>query len=407
MSEGSGFSWSAAGQLVLSAAGVFLLSTISLGGTLFLVLNRVFGAQASPAGQIDSTLIFLAGIGFSGVLLIPSALAAAGNLYGFEAPGLSSWRGASWLILLVPPLLLAGYAVTQNYSGGRVLLPLIHVLVNGSFVFWLIFQTRKGLDKGSDQRFWGVFGSGLVLSPLLALIVEVFLLLAVGFFWSQYLMSDAVLAEEYFSVVEQLKTSSFDPQLLESLAAEYLLKPGMIITLFLYIAVMIPLVEEVIKTIGVWLLWKKELHPEEGFTLGALSGAGYALFENLTMAAVNEAWVGVVVSRLGTTAVHMITGGIMGWGLVSGWQEKRWGRMVSAYGAAVLIHGAWNGINIGIALAAVPQFEQIFTPYLVRLAEYAPAGLIMLALGALGGLAGANSWIKRAIMTRANSTKGN
>ena len=140
----------------------------------------------------------------------------------------------------------------------------------------------------------------------------------------------------------------------------------------------------------------------EGFLLGATSGAGYALFENLTIGAAAEAWSFISITRLGTAAVHILTAGLMGWGLAQGFSERKFGKTLAAFSGAVLVHGVWNGLNILSAVGELTEVREMLGPFLVGLADYAPAGLILLALGSFWGLIRANKYLRRAIMAGSN-----
>lgn len=397
--------WLSLLQLVLSSAAAVLLGLFSAAGLLMAVFSRMFPSGDLPAGQLDSLPLLFSGMGLVAVLLIPSAVFSASSLLGISIPGGRVLPGARWLIVVLLPLLAVGYFAARNLSWGAFVLPVIHVLVNGAVVFWLIFQVRKGLPEGSRQRFWGVFASGLLGSPLLALILEIILLGGVILFWAVYLQGRPALNQELLALVERISRTAFTPEMVEELAGKYLFRPGVLWTLFLYIAVLIPVIEEVIKPLGVWLLLGRDLEPREGFSLGAVSGAAYGLFENLTLAATTQAWFEVVVSRFGTTAVHILTSGLVGWGMVMGFKQKRWRKLGLAYGAAVLVHGLWNGLNILLALGAVDGMDAGLGPFWSRGAEFGWLGLVVLAVGSLIGLFQANFLLKRAIMSRAEITR--
>ncbi|MCK4488683.1 MAG: PrsW family intramembrane metalloprotease, partial [Anaerolineales bacterium] len=163
--------------------------------------------------------------------------------------------------------------------------------------------------------------------------------------------------------------------------------------------------EELIKPIAVWFLLGRNLTPREGFLLGAAAGAGYALFENLTIAADADIWTFVVISRIGTAAIHILTTALVGWGLASARTEKRYLRLLMSLIASVSLHGVWNGLNILTALAEFPPIQPRLGSFGTYFASYAPVGLVILALGALIGLFWANSRFQHAIMSQVNQNK--
>lgn len=394
MSEKRKSSWASGAQFLASLLGVFVFCGISLGGILLLSLASFEGVIPLPGGQTTSMLLLMSGIGFVGVMLIPSCWYAARDVFDLPGTGEDTWRGAGWLITVYPILLGLGYLAKWNAPGGQFLLAVSHVLANAAAIFWVLHLGRRGLSEGSPQRFWGVFGSGLALAPLLALVSEFLFLILIGVIWYLYLIQHPDLMEQISNLVDRLPQSAASPAILDRVASKYLFNTGILATVFSYIALIIPLVEEIIKPIGVWLLIRRRLSPEEGFALGMLSGAGYALFENLTLSANAEVWVGVMVSRFGTTAVHMLTSGVVGWGLVSLWSEgrNRAGRLAKAFFVSVLLHGVWNGLNILSALVQFSGAHEAFSPFLFWSGVYAPAGIFILAVGSIYGLV----WVNRA-----------
>ncbi len=396
--------WLSAAQLIFSSL-VVLFSLLGSGlGFVMISLNELITGFSLPAAQITASYLLLGGIAFIGLLLIPSVLESGRKLMG-RAPKpqlpLSLRQLNLALVLIAAGILLVS---TGSIQGGLPFI-LIHVFANGVFAVWMIQLVQKGLEIGSRQRFWGVFGSGLALAPALALIAEILLLILVGLVWFAYLQSRPDLLQEISQLVNRLPQSAVNPAILERVAGKYLIQPGVMGTILVYLAVMIPLVEELVKPIGVWLLLRRNLTAWEGFFLGALSGAGYALFENLTIGANAEVWTVVLISRIGTTAVHMLTSGMVGWGMTAAWSGKRILRLGYAFLAAVILHGVWNGLNVINLLTAVPDLETTLGTFPALYAAYAPVGLVILGLGSLFGLIRANSYFQRAIIAQNTTIK--
>ena len=134
--------------------------------------------------------------------------------------------------------------------------------------------------------------------------------------------------------------------------------------------------------------------------IGATAGAGYALFENLTIGAVADTWTFVMISRLGTVAIHILTTGMVGWGLASASTEKKYSSLFGSFIAAVVLHSVWNGLNIFTALADFPSYQDQISPFLLNFAKYTPVGLVLLGLGSIGGLIRANFLLRRAIIAQ-------
>jgi hypothetical protein len=233
---------------------------------------------------------------------------------------------------------------------------------------------------------------------LIAFVFELLILLVLGVFWIVIISYQPELSQELLDLVGQLQNDNLSPELIESSTTKLITQPGIAASAILYISVLVPLVEEFLKPAVLWFTIGRKFTPQEGFLVGAASGAGYALFENLTIGAMADAWTLVTVTRIGTAAIHIITSGLVGWGITSAISDRKFGRFVGALLSAVILHGVWNGLNILTALADLPSSGIVLGDFPTRLAEYAPVGLVLLALGSFVGLVRANSWLQHAII---------
>ena len=396
------FDWLTAGQFSFSLfAGLFLLGAFLL-SSLALAVSAVSAGLAVPETQAISSYLFTAGIGFAGILMIPSLIYSGKKLFGQGTSPILHWKKFIWISYIFPIPILLGYAIQSGPPWSQYLLPVVHILANGAGIFWILDLTRRKLPDESAQRVWGAFGSGLTLAPAITFVLEMMLLIVIGIFWFLLLQTQPEFKQDLLNLANRLQQSTGDSALLERAAGRFIARPGVAGTIFLYIAVLIPVVEEILKPIAVWLLLGRKLLPWEGFLIGATAGAGYALFENLTIGAGADIWTYVMISRLGTAAIHIMTSGLMGWGLASAWAEKRYGRLAGSFLAAVILHGVWNALNILTALAEFPAFHDQLGLFGSYFAAYAPVGLIILAAGCFLGLLRANTAFRRAIMAQEN-----
>ncbi|HRJ75323.1 MAG TPA: PrsW family glutamic-type intramembrane protease, partial [Anaerolineales bacterium] len=247
-----------------------------------------------------------------------------------------------------------------------------------------------GLELGARWRFFSIFGIGLPLAPLIMIVLEILVLVLGIFIGAVYIgISQPDMFAEIKSVADQLSVVT-DEQVMINLLAPYLANATIIAIGLSYIAVIVPLIEEFFKPLGVWLFGFQIETPAQGFVLGLLSGAGFALFESLNASADGSmSWGAIVTARAGTSLLHMTASGIMGWGIVSAFKEKKYGRLFGAYLAAVLIHGVWNASAAGAGISALgesigrPEWLFTFTPALV-------CGLLVLAIGMFAVLIASN-----------------
>jgi hypothetical protein len=191
-----------------------------------------------------------------------------------------------------------------------------------------------------------VFGVGLVLAPAVIMVIELGAIMVIGLVFVVQYSSDQTRLVELTVLAQRLQYADPDPEALLRLLQPFLLQPGVIFAGFAFIAAFVPLVEESLKPLGVWLLAGRALSPVEGFTAGALSGAGYALFENLFITAPGEAWALVSLGRIGTTTMHILTTGLTGYALAGAWSQRRHLRLGILFLTSVLIHALWNSLTL-------------------------------------------------------------
>jgi hypothetical protein len=379
--------WPSVLQLGLSLVGIvacwsFAL-TFALGG-----VSQVFAPQETTQGTA-SFFLLSAGAMFSGLLLLPSAGYALLRIFKRTSPLVERLEAfarrflqPAWLILLLPAVLLLGHLVSGQAQVAWFLLPVLHILAVGLPLLWLGYLGWRGLPSGSKQRTWGIFGAGLILGPGLIMILEIAVLGVIFTLGIVYIVLNPALAEELEALAFRLSFARNVPEDALRLFTPYLTHPLVLYTIFTYTAVFVPLIEEIFKPVGAWLLAGKPLAPAEGFAAGLLSGLGYALFENLAYSSMNSAgWTEVVISRIGTGLLHILTAGLTGWALALAWKEGRYVRLGIVYLAAVLLHGVWNGLALLTAAENFSPSGAIGNLDLSLVTRVAAAGLAVMAAG--------------------------
>jgi hypothetical protein len=171
--------------------------------------------------------------------------------------------------------------------------------------------------------------------------------------------------------------------------ARLALHPLAALGVFSGLGVVVPLLEELIKPLGLLPLLPSRPGAGQAFLGGALSGAGYALAESLFISSASPNWALAAAARAGTSAMHIFTAGLVGWGLGEAFVRRKPLRLLAAYGAAVVIHGLWNGLTLAMTYGNL--LSQFGAGAGARragmvLQTAAPLALALLALGALAGL---------------------
>ena len=381
--------WPSVWQFGLSLFGILALWGIAAAMLLSFVNSALNGDSLGAL----TVLLNSTGIAFAGLLLIPSTGYALFRLMGKPATFKIRRRYLQWGILALPPVLILGYLATLSVATSYLFLPVLHILATVLSVGWLLSLGLRGLSAGSPQLSWGIFNSGLVGTPLLSLVTELAALLVLGVLGVIYLSQDPALIESLYELSQTLPANA--PERALELLQPYL-GPGTLYIALFFGALLVPILEEMFKPIGVWLLVGRHPSPSQGFAAGLLSGAGYALFENFLLgASAGQDWAMVVVARMGTSLIHITTTGLMGWALTLAWSEKRYLRLVFIYFVAIAIHGAWNGTVILTAVSGLFADAVAIPDFLVVLGNAAPAIFALVILGCLLLLFGFNAALRR------------
>jgi RsiW-degrading membrane proteinase PrsW (M82 family) len=167
--------------------------------------------------------------------------------------------------------------------------------------------------------------------------------------------------------------------------APYLFRPGVISIVLLFFSLLVPLIEELVKPLGVWLFANKISSPAQGFALGALGGASFALIETLGVSPQTDEWSILLLTRLGTDILHVTTAALMGAGIVYAIRGQRYPRLLGTYFLCVFLHGLWNGLAMLFSFSTLAeQFQKqnplsgLTAPVGIAIAIYAAILLIVL-----------------------------
>lgn len=138
-----------------------------------------------------------------------------------------------------------------------------------------------------------------------------------------------------------------------SSAARLLNDPAVLAGILLYAAVLIPFVEEALKTLVVAFVDPRKTQLGDAVLWGMAAGAGFAVFENLfNTSATLALWAMTAVLRIGATTMHVANGATMGRGWYAARVEGRWNRLLIGYLLSVGLHAAWNASALLLSSSA-------------------------------------------------------
>lgn len=276
-----------------------------------------------------------------------------------------SLQSAHWLMGSWPLLMLAGYFASIS-SLDWLVLPFINLAVVVIPIWWLADFGRRGLANQSKKRNWGVLSISLSITPLVIILVEVIVML-IAFI---ALFSILSLQPQWMQHFNQIAQSFYRGEINYARIEEFLLRllqePTTATFLLITVAVVLPTLEEFFKPMAMWSLIGRKPSPAEGFSLGILCGAAFALLESAGVISqfTGGDWAVMVLLRSSTGLLHMSLSGLVGWGLASAWSQKNYKRMVFALISSAGLHGLWNGLalTIGYSPTVFSATPQEFVP---------------------------------------------
>lgn len=384
--------------LGISTAFVFLIS-FGLGVSSIV---KLFTNGSDPAGGMISSFAF----GFEFIILLLCSWVVLQKSKGHETAErpfkfpFAGWQIPAVIGIVVFSATLGGItAFTEIIWLNWIVLPLLTILVIVPPLWMLIGIGTHGLELGPRWRVFSIIGLSMSISPLIMIILEMIVLLAIIFAGIVIIaIQNPDLFQEMLHLGQQLQTGA-DPERILTLAAPYIATPAVIAVLLGYIAVLVPMIEELLKPLAVWIFAKNMESPAQGFAMGVFSGAAFALLESLNASGDGSTnWPVIVSIRAGTSLLHMTASGLVGWGIASAFREKRARRFFAAYFSAVAIHGIWNACAIGAGISVIGEF--IGKPeWLFNIIPAAICGMSVLGIGMFALLISANRKLNRTAIT--------
>lgn len=284
--------------------------------------------------------------------------------------------GMMWIFVA---LLLAGFLFSRSGHAAGLFFPPILLLLAALPPLWAVswFTPR---DKASAGRLtWRrglvAFCGGATLSVLLALVLEI--LIPIVILLLTYNVTHSVLDHlgDLFNDGSSIGRVLSDPAF---------------VYLFIQLAVIAPVVEELVKPL-VTLPLLRNLNRQETFWVGALAGAGFAAVENVIYAGSGlSIWAGILVVRALGAALHPLGSGwvALGWRDVLRGEPNALEKWFKHYGLAVLTHAIWNGGSLLIITLGGAQIFGVLPPQIgilgLSMSGVMLAFLLLMGIAALG-----------------------
>jgi len=379
--------WRSILQAVLSFLGALWM----FAQAILLIFIGIIDTGFGSSGPMLTLALVSAALG---VLLIPSGITALIRIKGQPIP--------AWLdftpphkqklirlsLVILPLVLFLGWLGSKAGLLSMVLVPFFGLLGISLPIVWLLNFGMQGLKGGSAQRKWGLFGISLTLTTGLIILVEILAAIMGIIVFILWASLNPEISNLLTDLSQRIMIAGQDFNSVLRILEPYITKPSVIFIGFLAVSIIVPLIEEILKTLGVWFLVKRKLSPTEGFVAGLICGAGFALVEgffNLGNAVTGADMVAIVFSRIGASLIHISTGGLIGWGLTSTWRTGKFFKYLLAFLTAFFIHSIWNLFALGAAflpmvLSVDPSLSILFLLPILLLGAAVMAGFIIFTI---------------------------
>jgi len=347
--------------------------------------------QSGKGSNVGTSFIIACGLGFCGLALLPAVFFSFQRMRGksiqsFQTRPVKVWQAIAIVAGWVGAVLLSDY-LSQNFSlGWLAAAPFYGISIVFPLVL-LVWIGLGGIPLGSRHRFWGSLGIGMTVGPVLATLLEFFVYVGFLVILIFMLALNPNWLVTFQRLIDQIRIQT-DIDSVMQILAPYLINPFVLISLFLVLGVFTPLIEETLKPAVVWLMAKRLRKPSQGFALGVISGAGFALVESLLASSTpGQGWGQLLAVRAGGGLMHILGSGLIGWGIASAWQGKRL-RLLGSYVVSVTVHGLWNSAAILIELGSLQPYlnNNGFSKSLDSLSFVGIIVLILLVLISLSAL---------------------
>ena len=380
-----GADWRSILLVIFALTGAVFAISSATGIFVFMAVNR--SALTQLNAPTLTTVLTASTLFAIGLLLLPVAWLSLQRLRGsdfdsFSLPPLRRWE---WIV--IPGLWLIVLTLATLYHdapGALWYLPFLHFLSIALPLYFVIRIALSRITLGTSQRAWGVFGVGMTLGPLLAVIAEVGILFLGILVIAVYIGLNPEKMVDIERLVNQIERAP-DIDTLIYQVGPLLKNPLTLFAGLAFLSFLVPIIEETTKSLGVWLVAKRIQSPAQGFALGALSGAGFALAESLSASlTADESWALTLSVRAISGSMHMLASGLVGWGIAWASLEKRYFRFIGMMLFAILLHALWNagavfsvwgGLRVMLAMPGVDVLGAILAAGGMGLLFFLMAGM--------------------------------
>jgi hypothetical protein len=281
---------------------------------------------------------------------LPALVLAVRSLWVKQPdPPRSPPRAWIYAIAVYPAGLALGHWIFVDHGGPLLFGTLAQVMALGGPILAMAVAVQVSGRSVSALRAWTHFLLGLWLIPSIAFVVELIVLIFGLFF----VVGGLMLSPTGQQLLNQMQgpPGRLFSQPPPELVTQAISQPWVIALAVLFVSVLIPIVEEGLKSIAVWPILPRSPSPSQAFVGGALGGFGFATVEGMFLTQPDVTWFSTAFIRGGASLMHALAAGIMAWGLAEAAVRRRGWRLPLAYAVAIALHGLWNLSAVGLGVS--------------------------------------------------------
>lgn len=348
--------WRVVTLAVASGGSGLLAISIALSAIAYAGFGMWFRPPGPESPEPISVIVIAGALALISAVMFAASYTAFRALRGQQAgifllKPLRGWQVALLLVTWLSAGMLAQVLVTHD--PWRWTAPIWHLLAIGAPLYLLVRLATAGILGGSRLRLWGALSTGLILGTGLAAAAEIGVLLLGLAAGGVYLAFNPEQLHALQNLVGQLGQISSVEEMFSAFEP-LITNPLTFLGLLMAVSVITPFIEEFAKSTATWALFDRLNAPSQGFWVGALSGAGFALFEGLIASADPTAgWGFILLIRGGSSIMHVVASALAGWGIADFRATARMSRLVGGYGMAIFIHATWNAAVVAIGYGGV------------------------------------------------------
>ncbi|HMR64475.1 MAG TPA: PrsW family glutamic-type intramembrane protease [Anaerolineae bacterium] len=337
--------WPRAGKVAAVAVGLSMAGLAILFSLVWLVTAAFNSSEVAADGSVTILACLTLGVGLGGPLAWHGFRAIQGK------PTTHLITVSPWLLLACfVPTVIVGQIVIAYDLLPALTFPPLHVIAASLpplAILAYVARSLKSIDPGWREVVVNL-SVGAFISTGLALLAEILLFV---FIFAVVTLVMA-LTPDGLAQIEMFLRNTQDPLWLTDPAnlQSAVLFPPLLVGLVLVFMILGPMLEEVVKLIGIVLLDYRQPTRAQTFLWAVAAGAGFGLMENLfntTLAL--DTWAIVMIFRIGATAMHSLATGVVALGWYSFRREGKPLKLAGAYALGAVTHILWNTLALSLA----------------------------------------------------------